>query len=88
MARADYEYFINEGVVSIVDLDKGNKSLTNDIENVIEEVCLRAGIKPHEYKWVYRDSGGMWDGFDPATKQFIPLGTTDENDAIKLILKL
>ena len=36
--RADYTYTVDGSVIAIVDLDQGSKSLTNDMEHVIDEI--------------------------------------------------
>ena len=38
MRKADYTYEIKNDVVSIIDLNLGNLSVTNDIENILTEI--------------------------------------------------
>lgn len=89
MARADYNArLINAHKVwSIVDEDKGRMSVTNDIENVVGEICTRQNIEAKDYKWIYRDSSGNWDGWDPEKEDFISLNAQDENEATRAVLK-
>ena len=55
----------------IEDLNKGNMSVTNCIEDIIDDInkaegtCRRIAI--------YKDSEGIWDGFDRDTMKFVPL---------------
>lgn len=85
MAKASYTYKVLEGLCSITDLDQGSMSVTNDIETVVDEICSREHIDAKDYKWIYRDSNGVWDGWNPAKSLFIILRTKDEAEAIKLI---
>jgi hypothetical protein len=59
--RADYTFTIEGNVIAIVDLDLGSKSVTNDIENVIEDIRAELGDLAG-YAIIYRDSTGRWDG--------------------------
>ncbi len=88
MARADYNAreIPPHKIWSIVDQDQGRMSVTNDIENVVGEICTRQNIEAKDYKWIYCDSDGTWDGWDPVTENFISLGVDDEQEAIQLIL--
>jgi hypothetical protein len=61
-ASADYLYDLTEdGLLVIIDQDLGNRSVTNDIENVLadlaqaEELATLAGRRV-----TYRDSDGDW----------------------------
>jgi hypothetical protein len=76
-SSADYHYkfrnYEGKPFLVIEDLDKGNKSVTNDIENVIEDIAQKERINPVEYFIVYRDCAGSWDGYNISTKQFVPL---------------
>lgn len=60
--RAQYDYEVFQGVLIIEDLG-GYKSVTNDMENVLNDI-----IKAHpeedisRRKIMYKDSMGIWDG--------------------------
>lgn len=59
MARADYKIVGKSGhVVYLVDLDRGNLSVTNDAEEVVSEIL---SLYPIDSVIVYRDSAGSWD---------------------------
>ena len=60
MMRADFSYTISDGTVYIIDEDKGNKSVTNDMENVLSDIESIEGSLQN-YKIVYRDSQGIWE---------------------------
>lgn len=59
--RADYTYTVEETIIAIVDLDQGSRSVTNDIENVLDEISAHLGGLAG-YAIIYRDSRGVWDG--------------------------
>lgn len=50
-------------VIEIVDLDLGNMSVTNDIENVVTQIAteLPEDNPITENAIIYRDSEGIWD---------------------------
>jgi hypothetical protein len=87
MARSDYLCRFREKhdykFVLIEDLNMGRMSVTNDIENVILEVCQSQDIKPEETVFLYQDSEGIWDGFDWKTKSFFYVGATSLEGAIE-----
>jgi hypothetical protein len=50
----------DEMVIALEDLDFGNRSVTNDMEWVIEQ--LRERVPNFDsYRLIYRDSMGIWD---------------------------
>jgi hypothetical protein len=62
--EADFTYSILGNVLSIVDLNLGNRSVTNDIENVLRKIeHYHQGSIVH-FKIMYRDSEQIWDGID------------------------
>jgi hypothetical protein len=70
--RSDYIVIELENVVIVEDQDRGNKSVTNDIQEIIDELNLRNTNK----KLVYRDSLGMWvcvNVLDEGTPLFVPV---------------
>ncbi len=83
---ADFTYKITEGVLCIIDLNKGRKSVTNDIENVL------AIIKQEQPEWrldslpvIYRDSRGIWDGIKTVRGHFVdfyPIAKIKLDDAL------
>lgn len=77
-------------VVVIVDLKTpGYPSVTNAIEEVCAHIKGNRNIGYDQALWVYQDSGGVWDGYDPITKKFVFLGMDFWEDAVdKYIFKL
>ncbi len=74
----------------IVITDIGTKgihpSVTNEIHNVVDEICSTARITPVDFFIIYRDRRGIWDGYNFATSQFIELrGKTSYEAALKMI---
>jgi len=58
--RSDWAFEIRDsGVVHIVDLDLGNRSVTNDAEQVIEELHKEIGLTNRRVQYV--DSMGVVD---------------------------
>ena len=91
MARADYDYEVGKyknkvDVITIKDLDLGNVSVTNDIENVIADICRLEKIDKEQFMIVYRDSSGQWDGYDTEKDEFVGLGMDEWYEAIELWL--
>lgn len=73
MNKADYTYNIKGNKLSIQDLNLGNMSVTNSIEDVVEEICKKNNLDPNILEIIYRDSDGHWDGWDHLTQTFIYL---------------
>ncbi len=86
-SRASYNFRIIEDkkILSIVDNDQG-MSVTNDIENVIQDIKTISQEKLEGYKVIYQDTDGIWDGWDMIKNGFIPLQAETEDEAIEKIL--
>lgn len=86
MTKADFHYeilnFSGRDVILIEDLNRGNMSVTNDIENVVDEIAEGENLDPKDYMIVYADSAGSWDGWDATTKEFVPLVQNNWQNAI------
>lgn len=63
-------------------------SVTNDIENVVDEICHKEKIVPNRYLIIYRDSNGIWDGFDYNRERFVSLGVKDADLAIDMYIRI
>lgn len=63
MRKADYTYEIKDDVVSIIDLNLGNLSVTNDIENILTEINKQNNIIGKRI--TYRDSEEEWSDVIP-----------------------
>jgi hypothetical protein len=76
--QADFTYAVSGNVISIIDLNLGNRSVTNDVElRKIEHYHHQAPI--FGFKIMYRDSEGIWDGilWDGKSSSFFPLRETE-----------
>jgi len=87
--RADYIYSLEKyrrkvDCIVIEDLNLGSVSVTNDIENVIKEICDTEKIEKEQFMIVYKDSTGQWDGYDASTNEFVGLAEESWYDAIAL----
>lgn len=71
MSGADFDWtlvnceFLQEEhpIIVIIDLDQGNRTVTNDVENVLDQI---RGNIPRPYRLgklpiIYRDTSGDWD---------------------------
>ncbi|ADB43007.1 hypothetical protein [Spirosoma linguale] len=87
--RADYTYTIEGSVISIIDLDLGSKSVTNDINNVLDDIRAEIGDLAG-YAVIYRDSMGRWDGVRlvGSSTEFYALNETDGERAAARLLHL
>ena len=86
--QADFTYSIQGKVIAIVDLDLGNCSVTNEIENVLRKIEHYHQASIAGFKIMYRDSQKTWDGvwWDGKRALFFPIRETDENSARKKLL--
>jgi len=81
--EADFTYSISGNVISIVDLNLGNRSVTNDIENVLRKIEHYRQGSISGFKIMYRDSEATWDGvhWDGHRASFFALCETNEGQA-------
>ena len=81
--EADFTYSIRGNVISIVDLDQGNRSVTNDVESVLRKIEHFHQAPIVGFRIMYRDSEGIWDGiaWDGQHARFFPLRETEEGRA-------
>jgi len=59
--QADFTYSMSPDVIAITDLDLGNKSVTNDIENVLRKIEYWHQGSIATFRIMYRDSLGVWE---------------------------
>lgn len=70
--------------IVIRDLNRGGKSVTNDIENVIASIAEQLG-NISKLRIIYQDSNGTWDEaihVGGAFKYFASIGATELQDAL------
>lgn len=91
--RADYDYKIvtyrKWQIIVIVDLNQGRRSVTNDIENVLDRIQVAKGWTADElveHLVVYKDSTDRWEGYSFETQWFISLNEITEQRAIEKIV--
>lgn len=93
MRRADYSYqkllYKNEEFLIIKDLNLGSISVTNDMENVLDEISETLGTSLEGMMILYQDSTGLYDGvrYDNRTVSFIILQRNDVFSACEALLK-
>jgi hypothetical protein len=87
--HADYTYSVEDNVIAIIDLDLGNRSVTNDMEYVLGSIRSELGGLAG-YSVIYRDSTGRWDGVRLVNDvvHFYGLGETEKEDAMGRLLHL
>lgn len=59
--KSDYHAEIIQDVLCIYDLNKGNMSVTNNIENVLKEIFQSPEHDGLIRPIIYMDSDGIWD---------------------------
>jgi hypothetical protein len=72
-------------VIKIIDLcnEMGGMSVTNNIEQILADICNFHELNPEDWVIIYRDSEGRWDGFDTIGYQFIPINKNSFEEAIE-----
>jgi len=60
----EHEIFPKEKLLAIIDTNGSGMSVTNDLENVCEYIETLENINLQEYKIVYKDTDGYWDGIE------------------------
>jgi hypothetical protein len=64
LPEAEFSYSLDQGILKIVDLSLGADSVTNDAEKVLRKIAQRHPGSISDYRVMYRDSLGIWDGID------------------------
>lgn len=87
MSKSNYTYTVTDkqGRNVIIIQDWGGStamSVTNNIENVVAEICAKEKIVSTDYMIVYEDSNGEWDGWDSKNDQFVLLSASSASEAI------
>ena len=86
--QADFTYAVSGNVISIIDLNLGNRSVTNDVENVLRKIEQYHQAPIFGFKIMYCDSEGVWDGinWDGEHASFFALRETEEGRARNKLL--
>ena len=85
--RSDFEWHVDLAtnevpVVAITDLSKGGMSVTNNIEAIVSRIDKALDVDGSTVLWIYRDSEGIYDGYDPVIRFIYPLGASSEDVAV------
>lgn len=65
-SKSDYTYSVSpDGTLSIVDLNLGRMSVTNNAEGVLTELRNKIGDRITDMKIIYYGSEGQWDTIIP-----------------------
>ena len=70
MHRSNYTYKIGSNYLFITDLNIGGKSVTNDIENVLDDISKELNISLDNFKILYMESDGVVDGILTSNGEF------------------
>lgn len=88
--KSDYSFEVKEfagrNCIFIVDLNKGNASVTSTIANVVKEISDAEKLDPEQCLIVYQDSDGKWDGW-AADRGIIGLQADNQYHAINRLKK-
>lgn len=77
-SRSDYDYQVDGLVLAIEDLG-GAKSVTNDIENVLQDIRMELGDLSQFYI-MYKDSMSTWDGIELSAPNVISFFSINEKE--------
>lgn len=80
---ADFHFEVIGNVVVIYDLDRGGRSVTNDVENVLR--VIGESVTLEEKKIIYQDSCGIFDGINLAGERFYSVNKKTLGEALKAI---
>ena len=85
MFGADFDYDIEGNILLIYDLNFGNRSVTNDMENVLRKIQRQEQIDLQRHWIAYQDSQGIFDGVSLANNrvQFYHIGTRDKHATLR-----
>ena len=84
--NSDYIYFIKGKVLIIEDSDLGNRSVTNDIQNVLQAIKTDLDFLPETI--IYKDSEGNFDGVmheQGKFKRFYPVNESELEKALEKV---
>jgi hypothetical protein len=85
--RSVYSQAVYGNVITIID-QQGGRSVTNDAENVIDDL-VREGFDLVQYRLIYRDTRGIWDEIlIDRTGRFAGFGSLNERDLPAALAKV
>jgi hypothetical protein len=81
MNSADFEIkYVDAELIFIIDLDLGNKSVTNDVENVLKKIDGIIGL--HCRRLFYKDTMNRIDEIRHEMGRFVCFKPIDSNDPL------
>jgi hypothetical protein len=90
-SRSNFDYrigiFEDQNILLIWDKNLGNRSVTNDIENVVADIAAYEDVDPKDYVILYRDSEGLWDGWDAVIEDFFPMREAVSRPIVEKLLQ-
>jgi len=84
--NSDYVYYLKGKVLIIEDSDLGNRSVTNDIQNVLQAIKTDLDFLPETI--IYKDSLGNFDGVSHDKGKFIKFYPVNDTDIEKALEKV
>jgi hypothetical protein len=85
--RSVYSHTVHGNVIAIIDHD-GGRSVTNDAQNVIDDL-IRQGFDLSKYRVIYRDTRGIWDQLlVDRTGHFAGFSSVNERDLSAALARL
>lgn len=85
-SRSDFEYRLctiwDVPALLIWDMNLGQMTVTNNIEEVIADIAEQENIEPAGHFVYYYDSTGHWDGYDVKTAQFYYLADAESQELL------
>jgi len=84
---ADYEYFMQDGVLVLHDLACGSKPLSDDMIRAIKHIKQNSNFPLPKYI-IYRDSSGIYNRVKHSGKRFLDFTTLQINlleDAVERV---
>jgi hypothetical protein len=86
-SRSAYSRAVHGNVIAIIDHD-GARSVTNDAENVINDLA-RDGFDLSQYHVIYKDTRGIWDQIlVDRTGRFAGYSSINERDLAAALTKV
>lgn len=67
----------DQKILLIWDKNLGNRTVTNDIENVVADIAAHENLDAEDYLIFYKDSEGTWTGWEPSLHQFYHCAMSD-----------
>lgn len=87
MEKLDHKYQIYpyKRILVVLNLDLGNHPVVSKIDKVLKQIGSDAKIFISDYKVIYKDSKGLWNGYDILNNRFILFQKVHKADALTAI---